>query len=550
LPEEEQGSSLNETLGYVVGILTRRRWWIVLPFCCIALATIGALSLIPNRYTSTASLLVLQQQVPQRYVVPNSETDVTSALQAMKQEVLSRTQLLRMINDFGLYPKERKRLAPEELVGLMLSNIEITPIEQNPQRRDKDIDAFRISFTTEGALLAQQVTNNLTSLFINEYLRTGTEQSNNTTNFLHQQVEEKGKLLQAQEERLAEFKMSHVGELPEQQSGNLGILTGLQGQLQNTMASLERAQQQRALLSAELQTTPRRRLAPETATFALVPGNPNPTQILTPVEVAQNNLTRLEAERSTLLSKGYTAQHPDIARNQREIAQAEDTLKRLRAAAPPPEKAHATAPSATVTSPSLDTTEDPVAAQIKANLEANRVEIESLTNDEKRLKASIAQYENRLNQTPVREQQEAAILRDTEVLRLQYADLQKKEQESQLATNLEKQQGGQQFRPIDPASLPSVPSSPKRVKISLGGAAGGLALGFVLALLMEMRDTSFHAEKDLAKHLSPPFVLGIPLLPTRVEERRHRWRSMLQWAAGSAMLLVVAAAEFLVYKRG
>ena len=150
--------------------------------------------MLPNRYTSTATLLVVQQQVPQRYVVPNSETDVTSALQAMKQEVLSRTQLLRMINDFGLYPKQRKRLAPEELVALMLSNIDIVPTNENPQpMNNKDFDAFRISFTTENALLAQQVTNNLTSLFINEYLRTGAEQSTNTTNFLHQQVEEKGK---------------------------------------------------------------------------------------------------------------------------------------------------------------------------------------------------------------------------------------------------------------------------------------------------------------------------------------------------------------------
>ncbi len=105
----------------------------------------------------------------------------------------------------------------------------------------------------------------------------------------------------------------------------------------------------------------------------------------------------------------------------------------------------------------------------KAALEANRLEIENLTNDEKRLKAQIAQYESRINQTPVREQQQAGILRDTEVLRQQYAELQKKEQESQLATNLEKQQGGQQFRLIDPASLPSLPSSPKRVKMSLGG---------------------------------------------------------------------------------
>ena len=191
LEEQDESINLNEAFGSLVGFVTRYRWWILLPFCCVTVATIAFLFLLPNRYTSSATLLVVQQQVPLRYVVPNSTTDVTSALEAMKQEVLSRTQLLRMINDFGLYPKQRKRLAPEDLIALMVSNIDIVPINENPQQQ-KDIDAFRISFTTENALLAQQVTNNLTSLFINEYLRTGAEQATNTTNFLHQQVEAKG----------------------------------------------------------------------------------------------------------------------------------------------------------------------------------------------------------------------------------------------------------------------------------------------------------------------------------------------------------------------
>lgn len=548
--EEEASLNLNETIAGALGFLTRRRWWIVLPFCCVALATIAVLLVLPNRYTSTATLLVVEQQVPQRYVVPNSEADVTSALQAMKQEVLARPQILRMINDFGLYPKQRKRLAPEQLVSLMLDNIDIVPTTENPQPiNNKGFDSFRISFTTENAIVAQQVTNTLTSLFINEYQRSVAEQSTNTTGFLHQQVEEKGKLLEAQEERLRDFKLQHVGELPEQQQGNLGILTGLQNQLSNTMASLERAQQQRALLNAQLEATPRRRSAPDSTVFVPSPGAATPAKV-TPLESAQNELTLLENTRSTLLSKGYTSQHPDMQRNQREIARVEATVKRLRAAAPPPEKAPPAGQTATTRSHVPDPGDDPVVSQLKSTLEGNRVEIENLSGDEKRLKAQIAQYESRINQTPVREQQQAGILRDTEVLRQQYADLQKKEQESQLATNLEQQQGGQQFRLIDPASLPAVPSWPKRVKMSFSGTAAGLALGFALALLMEMRDTSFYTEKDLTKHLAPPFVIGIPVLPTRTEERQRKWRNMFQWAAALAMLLVVAAAEFYVYRRG
>ena len=344
--------------------------------------------------------------------------------------------------------------------------------------------------------------------------------------------------------------MRHVGELPEQQQGNLGILTGLQGQLQNTMASLNRAQQQRALLQAQLEATPRRRPSDVGSLQTILPGSPNPTRIPTPIEIVQSDLTRLEALRLSLRSKGYTSQHPDILRNQREITEAEATLRRLRATVVVEKELGPPTTQSSSKSPSPNVAEDPAVVQLKNSLEANRLEIDGLINDEKRLKASIIQYENRINQTPVREQQQAAIVRDTEVLRQQYSDLQKKEQESQLATNLEKQQGGQQFRLIDPASLPSVPSSPKRVKMSLGGAVGGFALGIALAFLMEMRDTSFHTEKALIKHLAPPFVLGIPPLPTIREDRQRHWRNTFQWVAASAMLLTILAAEFYVYKRG
>src|SRR6185436_14313569 len=109
------------------GMLIRRRWLILLTFSNITLGTIIVLWMLPNRYTSEATLLVVAQQVPQRYVTPNSTADLNSTLQAMKQEVLSRTRLLRLINDFGLYPKQRKRFAPEQLVTLMLGDIDITP---------------------------------------------------------------------------------------------------------------------------------------------------------------------------------------------------------------------------------------------------------------------------------------------------------------------------------------------------------------------------------------------------------------------------------------
>jgi succinoglycan biosynthesis transport protein ExoP len=541
-PESESGPDLRETLGRLTGILQRRLWSILLPATAVALATIVALQALPNRYTSTAALVVVQQQIPQRYVVPNSVSDPNSALEAMKQEVLSRTRLLDMIRDFGLYASQRARLAPEQLVAIMLKEIDIDPFGST---QTKDFDGFRISFTAENPVLAQRVTSTLTSLFINENLRAREEQSSNTTKFLHEQLVAKKNKLDEEENLLRDFKLQHVGELPEQQQGNLGILTGLQNQLQSTMSGLNRAQQQRVYLQSLLDAYRRQTPVP-TATAVSTAG----VVYNSPSDAARADLTRLEASRAILLGK-YTPDHPDVQKINREIARAEETVSRLKSSAPARSSGRdATTAAARPRAGEADAADDAAVAQFRSQLEANRVEIDNLIKDESHLKVLIAQYENRLNQIPVREQQQGGILRETEALRQEYAELQKKEQESQLATNLEKQQGGQQFRLIDPASFPLVPSSPKRFKLSLFGVAGGLAIGFLLAILLEMKDTSFYNDKDLQRDIALPFVISVPLLPTPAEERHGSRMGMARLMAGSVLTLLLLVAELYVYRRG
>src|SRR5262249_10997038 len=163
-----------------------------------------------NRYRSDATLLVVQQQVPQRYVVPTTTASIADALQAMTQEVLSRTRLLAIIDELGLYQKDKKRLAPEELVSNMLRNVEIQPLDQKQQ----DFNSFKISFSAGDPRTAQRVTSTLTSLFIHENLRSREEQATTTTNFLREQVEAKRKEMEQIEQRLRDFKMQYLGELP------------------------------------------------------------------------------------------------------------------------------------------------------------------------------------------------------------------------------------------------------------------------------------------------------------------------------------------------
>jgi hypothetical protein len=191
-----------------------------------------------------------------------------------------------------------------------------------------------------------------------------------------------------------------------------------------------------------------------------------------------------------------------------------------------------------------------VIAQVKSQLEANRLEMDSLTETEGKLKADIAKYQARLNLTPVREQQLTSMLRDYELSKQNYADLLGKQMQSQMATNLEKRQEGQQFRLADPPNLPTVPSSPKRLKFSLAGLAGGLGIGLALAFLGEIRRPTYHSETDAQLHLGLPFVIGMPLTPTSQEIRNQRWKHGLEWCLSSTLILAVLAVQFYVYRHG
>jgi polysaccharide chain length determinant protein (PEP-CTERM system associated) len=540
MPEPEPEGDLNATLERLLGTVTRRRWWILCVFSAVALGAVVVLSLLPNRYTSEATLLVVQQQVPERYVVPTTTTDVSEALQGMTQEVLSRTRLMAVIDEFGLYGKEKARLAPEQILNLMRRNIEIEPVEGTWGGRTNagNVRTFKIAFTAETPDVAQQVANRLNSLFIAENLKTREDQATNTAKFLQAQLEDAKSKLADQEKRVRDFKMQHLGELPEQQTGNLAILAGLQTQLQNTAAALSRAQEQRVYLESLL-----RGYEDVSARSAAMPGGPAIAPVPGPVQDAQMELARLRAERSRLLGS-YTPGHPDVVKAERDIERMEGLLKRLQAAQAPPSKTAA----APVQPPAVqDGAQDKMVAQVRSQLEANRVEFENLSRDHRNLRDAIEQYQNRINQTPVREAQLAGVLRDHDLLRQDYSELLKKKLEAELATSLERQQAGQQFRLVDPPSLPAVPTSPKRVKLSAAGAAAGLALGLALAFIVDKRNRSFYSEKMLRQRYGSVLVVGIPWLRTPGQERMRRWGKAAEYVGGTVLISAVFVAELYVY---
>src|SRR5712691_13545781 len=178
-------------------IVVRQRWWLTGPVFLFGLLAFAAAHIWPERYRSEALILVEQQKVPELYVTPNVVTDLQDRLQSMTQQILSRTRLQKLIEQSNLYPDLRQRMNIDEIVDQMREDIRIELV-QAPRRQD-ELTAFRIYFSYGSAQIAQQITNALTSLFIDENLQARGEQSVSTTTFLENQLEKARQDLEQQE---------------------------------------------------------------------------------------------------------------------------------------------------------------------------------------------------------------------------------------------------------------------------------------------------------------------------------------------------------------
>ena len=532
MPEETE--ELRESLIGVWQVVKRRRWWILASFGFVSMGAVLLSYVLPTQYRSEATIVVEQQQVPERYVTPTTTTDLIQALQPMTQKILSRARLLAIIDDLGLYTAEKKRLGPDEIVELMRKNVSIEPLVADPERRKAN--AFKISYVGSGARTTQEVVSRLTSLFIEGNLKTREQQAAGTTSFLEDQLAAARTSLEQQEQRLRDFKMEHLGELPQEQQGNLQVLSGLQMQLENTQNALGRARQQQVYLESLL------------AQYRSLGAKPGPEPNVTgPNRLAsvEKQLTDLRAKRAELVAH-YTPEHPDVVNIDHQIAQTQDLLELLRKN----QKTQPTDTAVDAASVQITDGDDPAVAQLKSQLKANQVEIANATAEAKQLQLRIAEYQRRLNQTPVREQQLADLQRDYNLSKKNYEDLESKRTESALATRLEQSQQGQQFSIVDPASYPLRPFSPDRRKLGMMGAGLGIALGLALAAGLEMRDTVFHSDKEVSQMFNLPFVLGVPVLTSPAELRQRTRTRRLEWLGGSILVTVVFVLEAFVLIKG
>lgn len=531
--EDKPGESVN--LEQYLAIVRRRRWYFLIPLFIGWLIVWGVSWLLPSIYRSGTLILVEQPTVPQQYVVPNIASDnLQERLQSITQQILSRTRLMRIIESQNLYAEGRRRSTPDEVIERMRKDIEIELVHDRDQ-----LAAFNVYYSSRDPNVAQQVTRELTNLFISENLEARQEQSENTTQFLESHLEEARKSLSEQEDRIRQFKDQHLGDLPGQLQSNLQILGGLQAQLGGEQDALNRAKQQNVYLESLLgQYRSVQRSAKSVDNVSM--GLP----------ALEQELDRLKA-RLADLSSHYTERHPDVRKVREQIAKAEIMKQQITADLKAKASAPATDDNSTIIPRSdAEIREMSPMAELGSQLKVNRIEIVNREHALEELKGKIAEYQARLNREPVREQQLAELTRNYDQSRANYDTLLKKRNDSELASSLERRQQGEHFRILDPPSLPVKPYSPGRLKLSAIGLVVGLLLGAAVSVVAERTDDRLYSERELKELLPVDIISEIPNITTAEEEKKQWKFALLGWAATGLEFVLITAGFVISYVRG
>ena len=515
-------------------IFRRRRMLLIIPLVGGWLAVWCASWLLPPRYKSGTLILVEQPTMPKDYVVPNVSENLQERLQSITQQILSRSRLLHIADEMNLYSKERSGLSPEEIVERMRKNIDIELVRGSDDR----ITAFNVYYTAEDPRTAQDVTNRLTNLFINENLEVRQQESEGNTQFLQNQLQSARQILESQEEKIREFKAQHVGELPSQLNSNLQILSGLQTQLQAATEALNATKQQHVYLETLV------------SQYRALRGPSNPDAPKGGIVELDDHIDKLRMELRDL-SSTYGEKHPEIRRLKAEIAQAEARRNQLVAELKSRDNKPVTATQAPDAAVEDGGSKDPSSfAQLQSQLKANQIEIKNREQTIANLIARIGEYQGRLNQEPIREQQLADLTRGYDQSKASYDDLLKKKNDSAMATSMELQQQGERFRIIDPPSLPLKPSFPNRLKFCGLGILLGLALGGGCVWTAEIMDDRVYSEMQLRRLLPVSILSELPVIYNRGDERDQMHKDLLAWATTAAAGAVILVGSAISYWKG
>ncbi|HFC97257.1 MAG TPA: lipopolysaccharide biosynthesis protein [Thermosulfurimonas dismutans] len=558
-----------QDLRYLVRIFRRRKKAFFIPFFTVFITISLIAFILPPIYKATTTILIEEQEIPPDYVKSTVTGYVEERLQTITQEIMSRSNLAKLIEKFDLYPEMRDKYTLDEIIDRMRGDIKLEPInaEVSNTRGGRPVSAtiaFTLSYEGRDPVKVQKVTNALASLYLEYNLKSREEQASGTVTFLEKQLEQVRKHLKELEARISRFKKEHLGELPEMTTINLQTIDRLERRLEDLEAQIRSLKEQKVYLQGQL---------------ALVePMAPIKTEegkaVMTPLERLKYLRLKLISLRATL-----SPNHPDIQKLEREIRaleaqvgttdytlekikqlndlQAQLAALRQRLGPKHPdvislekkirllsqELADSDNPQTKAAQVALNRPDNPAYINLMTQIASIDVQIKSLEEEKKQIEKKIEEYQRRLENTPLVEKDYNLLLTDYQNTRRKYDELMDKLMEARIAQKLEESRKGERFTIIDPAQLPEKPYKPKRMAIVLIGFVLALGAGVGTVSIMEYLDRSLKTPEEVQKLAPVPLLAALPYVEGE-EERRARRRKNLLILAAFLLLLVLGVVLF------
>jgi protein tyrosine kinase modulator len=471
-----------------VSVFNRRKWWFIVPFALAVVGGVALLIFLPKEYISVATIGISEPAISEDLVRSAVPMDREERLRAIEQQVGSLPVLTRVAREEA--QRKNKTLDDKALeaavTGLRINTQVKLPEPLTPN--DARVDSFNVSYAGSTQATAQRVANRIAEIFVEEHSKLRAARAEDTTAFLKQQVTASQARLNDLEAQLRKAKEAYMGRLPEQTATNLGIVSGLRQQLESTSIALRGEQDRLSMIERQIETMEQAARAGDEGVIQTKPGEgPLPAK----VRVAQ--LERdLQVARTT-----YTDKHPEIQRLRDELASAKADAAR--------ETADQKAPTRLAL-----LKQEPAYRQLVNDREMARLRVADLRRAEAQARAQIGSYQSRVEAAPMVEQQLAALQRNYDLEKAQYAALVEKHRAAQISANVEQSRAGEQFRILYPASWPTEASWPKTGQVLLVSLLAGLALGAALSVIREYVDRSVHDARSLESEFDLPVLGEIP----------------------------------------
>jgi len=424
---DDQPAAGGGFINYIPRILWERKWFVIVPFVLLSVAGIVTAFALPRIYRSSATLLVESQELPSTLVTSPINSVIDQRIAKIREQVLSRGDLIALIEQNNLYEQERRSKPLSSIVTQMQEATKLGAVSGDigggAQQGGTNTIAFTMSYDYADPAKAQAVMQSFVSRFLEIDATTMAAQANNTVDFLQDQSRKLTDQINQIEGQITTIKARNGSTLA---SGGM-VMPANTGSYSAQIAQLQGENRQ---LMAQVQRS----------------GGKDPM-----VQQAESALVAARAV--------FAESHPDVVRAKARLQQAKEI--------------------AASQGGSSDS------ALIQSQIQANNAQIGQLqqyrASDEARAAAGMAAQ----SRAPVLQEQVSQLEARATTLRDQLREVSGNVLRAQNSARMAQEQKGERLSVIDPPSAPYKPVSPNRLLLIGGGIAGGLGLGVVLALVLE-----------------------------------------------------------------